>query len=139
MNGPIWVLESIAVAVHQMLLAEHGGSPGVRDHALLDSALARPQQRFAYQPDSTLFELAAAYSYGIARNHPFIDGNKRVALAVGAVFLELNGFTLDAPEPEAVITFEQLAAGNITEMELADWFEKSSGTQQPSPAPGRNA
>lgn len=131
MSEPAWVLEQLVLAVHQMLLAEHGGSSGIRDNSLLNSALARPQQRLAYKPDSTLFELAAAYSYGIARNHPFIDGNKRIALAVGAVFLELNGFTLDAPEPEAVIMFEQLAAGNLTETELADWFEKSSEKQQP--------
>lgn len=124
MTEPRWVLEDVTLAVHQMLLAEHGGSPGVRDKSLLDSALARPKQRLAYEPLSTLFELAASYSFGIAKNHPFIDGNKRVALAVGAVFLELNGFELDAPEPEAVIMFEQLAAGNITEAELADWFER---------------
>ncbi len=130
MTEPRWVLESVALAVHQMLLAEHGGSPGIRDEALLNSALTRPKQRFTYEPQSTLFELAAAYSYGIARNHPFIDGNKRVALAVGAVFLELNGLTLDAPEPEAVIMFEQLAAGKITEAELADWFERSSAPTQ---------
>ncbi|UJS24560.1 type II toxin-antitoxin system death-on-curing family toxin [Thiothrix winogradskyi] len=125
MTEPRWVLEDVTLAVHQMLLAEHGGSPGIRDKSLLDSALARPKQRLAYKPDSTLFELAASYSFGIAKNHPFIDGNKRVALAVGAVFLELNGFELDAPEPEAVIMFEQLAAGNIAEAELADWFKKS--------------
>lgn len=125
MTEPRWVLEDVTLVVHQMLLAEHGGSPGIRDKSLLDSALARPKQRLAYKPDSTLFELAASYSFGIAKNHPFIDGNKRVALAVGAVFLELNGFELDAPEPEAVIMFEQLAAGNITEAELADWFKKS--------------
>ncbi len=128
MIEPRWVLEDVALAVHQMLLAEHGGSPGIRDKSLMASAFARPQQRLAYQPDSTLFELAAAYSFGIAKNHPFIDGNKRVALAVGAVFLELNGFDLDAPEAEAVIMFEQLAAGNIAEAELADWFKKSCVT-----------
>jgi len=125
MTEPRWVLEDVTLAVHQMLLAEHGGSPGIRDKSLLDSALARPKQRLTYEPDSTLFELAASYSFGIAKNHPFIDGNKRVVLAVGAVFLELNGFELDAPEPEAVIMFEQLAAGNIAEAELADWFKKS--------------
>lgn len=114
MTEPRWVLEEVTLAVHQMLLAEHGGSPGIRDKSLL-----------AYEPRSTLFELAASHSFGIAKNHPFIDGNKRIALAVGAVFLELNGFELDAPEPEAVIMFEQLAAGNIAEAELADWFERS--------------
>ncbi|MBU0653900.1 MAG: type II toxin-antitoxin system death-on-curing family toxin [Gammaproteobacteria bacterium] len=126
MTEPRWVLEDVTLAVHQMLLAEHGGSPGIRDKSLLDSALARPKQRLAYEPLSTLFELAASYSFGIARNHPFIDGNKRIALAIGAVFLELNSFELNSPEPEAVIMFEQLAAGNITEAELADWFKRSS-------------
>ncbi len=126
MSTPRWILEKIVLALHQMLLAEHGGSAGVRDSALLDSALTRPKQRFTYEPRSTLFELAAAYSYGIAKNHPFIDGNKRVALAIGATFLELNGYTLDAPEPEAVVIFEQLAAGTLTETELALWFERSS-------------
>jgi death-on-curing protein len=125
MIEPRWVLEDVTLAVHQILLAEHGGSPGIRDKSLLDSALARPKQRLAYEPHSTLFELAASYSFGIAKNHPFIDGNKRVALAVGAAFLELNGFELDAPEPEAVIVFEQLAAGNIAEAELAAWFKRS--------------
>jgi death-on-curing protein len=125
MIEPRWVLEDVTLAVHQMLLTEHGGSPGIRDKSLLASALARPQQRLTYEPHSTLFELAASYSFGIAKNHPFIDGNKRVALAVGAVFLELNGFELDASEPEAVIMFEQLAAGNLAESELAYWFKKS--------------
>ena len=128
MTEPRWVLESLAIAVHQMLLAEYGGSPGVRDPTLLDSALTHPKQRFVYEPDAPLVELAAAYSYGIAKNHPFIDGNKRVALAIGAVFLQINGVTLDAPEPEAVIVFEQLAAGNLTEAELAGWFERSCTT-----------
>lgn len=126
MIEPRWVLEDVTLAVHQVLLAEHGGSSGIRDKSLLDSALAKPKQRLAYEPDSTLFELAASYSFGIAKNHPFIDGNKRVALAVGAVFLELNGFELNADEPEAVIMFEQLAAGNITEAELGAWFEHAS-------------
>lgn len=125
MTEPRWVLDTLVRAVHEMLLAEHGGSPGVRDPALLDSALTRPKQRLNYQPDVSLFELAATYSHGIARNHPFIDGNKRVALATGAVFLELNGLTLDAPEAEAVIMFEQLAAGQVDETELADWFRQS--------------
>lgn len=126
MNEPVWVLEDVVLAVHQVLLSEHGGSSGVRDKSLLDSALTRPKQKFVYEPHVTLFELSAAYSFGIARNHPFIDGNKRVALAVGAIFLELNGFSLNALEPEAVIMFEQLAAGKVNETELALWFENSS-------------
>jgi len=112
--------------VHQMLVAEHGGIPGIRDQALLDSALARPQQKATYESDTDIFELAAAYSYGLARNHPFVDGNKRIALTIAAVFLELNGFTLNAPEAEAVIMYQRLAAGELEEDELAEWLRNSS-------------
>lgn len=126
MSEPNWVLLELVLAVHQMLLAEHGGSAGIRDQGLLESALNRPQQRYAYESPVTLFELAAVYSFGIAKNHPFIDGNKRVALTVGAIFLEINGFSLNAPESEAVIMFEQLAAGEVGETELVAWLEASS-------------
>ena len=126
MSEPVWVLPELVQAVHQTLLAEHGGLPGVRDRALLDSALARPRQKYAYNSKTSFFELAAAYSYGLARNHPFTDGNKRVALTVAAVFLELNGYSLDAPEPETVLIYQQLASGSLTEEELGLWFEKSS-------------
>mgnify|MGYP006289634715 CR=1 FL=1 len=126
MSEPVWVLPKLVQAVHLTLLAEHGGLPGVRDPALLDSALARPQQRYAYDSKASIFELAAAYSFGLARNHPFTDGNKRVALTVAAVFLELNGYSLDAPEPEAVIMYQRLASGSLTEEELGHWMEQSS-------------
>ena len=126
MKEPRWVLEAVVLAVQRLLIAEHGGIPGLRDQGLLESALARPRQRFAYQPESTLFELAAAYGFGLARNHPFLDGNKRVALAMTALFLELNGFSLEAPEPDAVIVIELLAAGNLTEAALAQWLGDSS-------------
>ena len=126
MKEPRWVLEAVVLAVQRLLIAEHGGIPGLRDQGLLESALARPRQRFAYQPESTLFELAAAYGFGLARNHPFLDGNKRVALAMAALFLELNGFSLEAPEPDAVIVIELLAAGNLTEAALAQWLGDSS-------------
>ncbi len=122
MNEPVWVLDSVVVAVHQILLAEHGGTPGIRDEALLNSALAKPKQRFAYEPESSIFELAASYSFGIANNHPFVDGNKRTAFTVAVIFLELNGVSLEAPEPEVVIFFENLASGNLTENELAEWL-----------------
>ncbi len=126
MKEPIWVLPELVLAIHQTLLAEHGGLPGVRDHALLDSALARPRQRAAYDDGTSIFDLAASYSFSLAQNHPFADGNKRIALTVAAVFLELNGFSLDAPEPETVLMYQQLAAGNITELELANWISDSS-------------
>ena len=126
MKEPVWVLPELVLAVHQILVAEHGGLPGIRDQALLDSALARPQQKAAYESDASIFELAAGYSYGLARNHPFVDGNKRIALTIAAVFLELNGFTLNAPEAEAVIVYQQLAAGEIGENSLAEWLRDSS-------------
>jgi len=126
MKKPVWVLPTAVVAIQQILLAEHGGLPGIRDQELLESALARPRQRLAYNPQGTLFDLAASYSHALARNHPFMDGNKRVTLTVGAMFLELNGYSLDAPEAEAVLIFEQLAAGDISEKAVAAWFENSS-------------
>ncbi len=126
MNEPIWVLPDVVTAIHQMLLAEHGGLAGVRDVALLDSALNRPRQHFAYSKEVSIFDLAASYSHGLAKNHPFVDGNKRVALTVAALFLELNGFSLDAKEPETVVVFKQLAASNLAEKNLSLWFKNSS-------------
>ncbi len=126
MTDPVWLLPELVLAIHQQLLSEHGGLPGIRDQALLDSALARPKQRVAYEKDITVFELAATDSYGLARNHPFIDGNKRIALTVAAVFLELNGYSLDAPEAETVLIYQQLAAGKLTEVELSQWIRDSS-------------
>ncbi len=126
MREPAWVLPEAAVTIHQMLLAEHGGLPGIRDQKLLDSALARPRQRLSYDESASIFGLAASYSFGLARNHPFVDGNKRIALTVAAVFLQLNGYSLNAPEVEAVIMYEQLASGSLAEESLADWFRDSS-------------
>ncbi|MES9961784.1 MAG: type II toxin-antitoxin system death-on-curing family toxin [Sedimenticola sp.] len=126
MKEPVWILPETVLAIHQMLLAEHGGLSGIRDQKLLDSALARPRQRLSYDQNASIFELTASYSFGLARNHPFVDGNKRIALTVAAVFLELNRYSLDAPEAEAVIMYEQLASGDIAEDSLADWFRESS-------------
>ena len=126
MTDPVWVLPELVHAVHQTLLAEHGGLSGIRDQALLDSALARPKQKAAYESEIYVLELAAAYSFGLARNHPFTDGNKRIALTVAAVFLELNGYSLDASEAEAVLIYRQLAAGTLAEDELAHWMRDSS-------------
>lgn len=126
MKQPVWVLRDVVIAVQQMLLAEHGGLSGIRDEALLDSALFRPQNLFTYTKPVSIFDLAASYSYGLALNHPFIDGNKRVALTVAVIFLELNGYTLNAEEADAVITFEHLASGQLTEQQLAFWFQDYS-------------
>ncbi len=126
MKEPTWVLREVVIAVQQRLLVEHGGLPGIRDEAVLDSALFRPQNLFAYTDPVSMFELAAAYSDGLALNHPFIDGNKRVALTVAAIFLEINGYSLNAPEAETVIIFEQLASGQLTEQQLSIWFQDHS-------------
>ena len=126
MKDPVWVLEDVVVAVHHLLLAEHGGLSRIRDETLLDSALTRPRQRFVYDDKLSIFDLAASYSFGLSKNHPFIDGNKRVSLTIGSIFLELNGYSLNASESEAVVIIEQLAAGNLMEEELADWFKDFS-------------
>jgi len=125
MNGPkepTWLLLDLVVAVHQMLLAEHGGAGGLRDKALLESALARPRHQFEYGDGPSIFSLTASYCYGLARNHPFVDGNKRIALTAAAVFLEINGYAFNAPEAEAVVMIRQLAAGQLSEKELSGWF-----------------
>lgn len=126
MKEPIWVLDEVVLAIHSMLLAEHGGGNGVRDSSMLGSALARAKQKLNYEPKSSIFELAVAYSLGIAKNHPFVDGNKRTAFTIGTLFLEMNGYILIASEVDAAITFENLAAGEVTEKELAEWFQKNS-------------
>ena len=109
------------MAAHAEQIAEHGGGEGVRDAGLLESAMARPQNLAAYgTPDAA--ELAAAYAYGIARNHPFVDGNKRTAAVVSETFLMLNGHVLTASDAELVVAFLALAAGDLSEEETAAWF-----------------
>ncbi len=124
MKEPRWLLPGVVLAIHERLLAEHGGLPGLRDHALLDAALQRPRQIFAYADTPSLFDLAAACGEGLIRNHPFVDGNKRIALTATAVFLEINGISLQAPEAEAALVFERLAAGEFGHQELARWLEQ---------------
>lgn len=109
-------------AIHEAQLREHGGSPGIRDVGLLESALARPRHKFAYMAGADLATLAAAYAFGLARNHGFVDGNKRAAFMAAYVFLGLNGQELDAAEPEVVTTMESVAAGRLTEAGLAGWI-----------------
>ena len=121
-----WIPDAAVRAMHAELLAEHGGRPGVRDAALLSSALARPRNRRVYGSSASLFDLAAAYGFGIVRNHPFIDGNKRLGLAVMYVFLEINGYRLDAPEVEAVDVMLRLAAGDLDEKWLSGWLKANS-------------
>ena len=126
MRKPKWLLQDFVVAAHSMVLAEHGGPAGIRDLKMLKSALARPQNKYAYEPKSSIFDLAAAYSFGIAMDHPFVDGNKRTALMAGLVFLEINGCIFTAPEPETAAIFEALAAGKITEEDLSPWFQEQN-------------
>ncbi|OYX63748.1 MAG: death-on-curing protein [Novosphingobium sp. 32-60-15] len=119
----VWGLPAVAEAAHAEQLAEHGGGEGVRDAGLMASALARPQNLVVYgDPDAPA--LAAAYAYGIARNHPFVDGNKRTAAVVSETFLMLNGYDLTASDAEVVVAFVALAAGELTEAELTDWFRQ---------------
>ena len=125
-RGLTWIAVDVAIAAHAEQLAEHGGGEGVRDLALLDSAMARPKNLASYgEPD--IAELAAAYAFGIARNHPFVDGNKRTAAVVSETFLMLNGRSLAASDAELVVAFLALAAGEISEEEMADWFRTHLG------------
>lgn len=120
---PHWLDAAVALAVHDRQLAEHGGGSGVRDSALLESALARPLNRWAYGDDDRC-ALAAAYAFGLARNHPFVDGNKRTAWVLARLFLALNEVRI-AFEPEhAIDVMLRLAAGELSEEEMADWFRQ---------------
>lgn len=112
--------------MHATMIAEHGGRPGIRDVGLLSSALARPRNQRAYGSSSTLFDLAAGYGVAIVMKHQFIDGNKRLALMVMYVFLQLNGYHLDAPEVEAVDVMLRLAAGELEEKRLSQWLKANS-------------
>jgi len=116
-----WIDRAVLIAVHEMQLAEHGGGAGLRDAALLESALARPLNLASYgEPDAAA--LAAAYGYGIARNHAFIDGNKRTALVAAELFLRLNGWQLVVTDADCVLTMLAVATGELTEIEFADWL-----------------
>lgn len=117
----VWVAVPVAFAAHSEQLAEHGGASGIRDAGALESAIMRPQNLAAYG-EADAARLAAAYAFGIARNHPFADGNKRTAAVVSELFLRLNGWQLTATDAELVVTFLALAAGDLPEDELADWF-----------------
>jgi len=121
---PVWVPREVILSTQEELLNRFGGLSGIREEALLESALHRPQQIFAYAKPS-LFELAAAYAAGIVKNHPFLDGNKRAGFVAAYIFLGANGFALEASEEEVVERTLALAAGAIAEAEYAEWLEKS--------------
>jgi death-on-curing protein len=120
-----WLESDELAAIQAELVAEHGGLPRLRDRALLESAAARPKHLLSYGEPS-VFDLAAAYAFGLARNRPFVDGNKRVALVAAFTFLELNGWEVEAEEAAAVLVFLDLAAGKLEEGELAAWLEHNS-------------
>ncbi len=121
----IWIEKPLALAIHDRQLAEHGGSPEVRDETLLDSALARPQQLHAYgDPPPDLAALAASLAFGLARNHPFVDGNKRSAHVCYRVFLALNGASISASDEDKYITTLSLAEGSLPEAEFATWLRQ---------------
>jgi len=130
MEEPVWVSQQVVFAIHSDQLSQHGGTPGlrVRDETLLESSLARPCHLLAYDtPD--YFDLAAAYGYGLVKNHPFIDGNKRTAFMTLYVFLRLNGWVLAVPEVEVVMMMEQLSTDETSQAQLAEWLRQNS---QPS-------
>lgn len=120
MAEPVWVELDVVLAIHDEQIAEHGGGSGIRDRGLLESVLARPRNQFAYG-ERSLARLAAQYAFGLSRNHPFVDGNKRTSLALLELLLLLNGHDLTATDAECVTTFLALAAGDVTEDQLAAW------------------
>ena len=127
MNEPVWIREIEALAFHAQQIGLFGGIGGLRDRGLLDSALSRPKNLFAYaEKPVTLADLAAAYAVGISSNHPFLDGNKRTAMQVAFVLLEFNGFPVTVSQEEACATFLRLAAGEVSEAELAIWFGQNT-------------
>jgi death-on-curing protein len=122
---PIWLRKDLVLAVHERLLAEHGGSSGIRDEGLLDSALGRAQNLFAYG-NETIFELGSAYACGIIKNHPFIDGNKRTGFMAAYLFLARNGYELTAAESDVVLKTLSVAEGTMTDEEYAAWLKANS-------------
>ena len=112
--------------IHLDLIGQHGGAPGLRDEGLLESALARPAKRFAYEPKADFADLAASLAFGLAKNHPFVDGNKRIALALLFTFLGMNGRELTASERDAVTTILAVASGKLDESGFADWVRQHS-------------
>jgi death-on-curing protein len=122
MKKPVWIDERDALVLHNRLLALHGGPGGLRDGGLLQSALARPQQQHAYAEPADIIDMATAYTAGIIRNHPFLDGNKRTGFVVGVLFLELNGYRFVASEEDAAQAVLKLAAGTLDEADYASFL-----------------
>ena len=123
-RNPRWVGVDVALAIHEAQAARFGGAEGLRDRNALESALARPGKIRHYEPNTGLPRLAAAYAHGITQNHPFVDGNKRTAFLVAAVFLDKNGIFLEAPESEVAAIMLELAAGTVSEAGFENWLER---------------
>jgi death on curing protein len=121
MTEPVWLTRQIIIAIHDEQLAIHGGASGLRDEGMLESALDRPKNKWSYE-NAELAELAAAYAFGIARNHPFVDGNKRTSLLALYTFLGVNGVDFNVPEAEAATMILSLAAGEVSEGSLTRWI-----------------
>ena len=128
--NPQWIDLSVVLAIHEQQIAEHGGSLGIRDLGMIESALGRPQNLLLYN-DPDIFDLAAAYGYGLAQNHGFVDGNKRTAYVVTRLFLILNGYDFSASAVEKVITFEKVGKGEIDQAALASWLRSHSEIRNP--------
>ena len=122
---PHWIEVRDVLAIHGRLLAIHGGAVGLRDPALLESALARPRQHYSYSDKASIVEMAALYTAGIIRNHPFMDGNKRTGFVIGVLFLELHGFTFKASEEDATQAVMGLAAGTVDEVFYGVWLREN--------------
>jgi death-on-curing protein len=129
---PIWVEKREVLAAHARQLSLHGGSTGMRDETLLESALGKPKNIFAYEEAATLARLAASYAFGIARNHAFVDGNKRTALVVCLGFLRFNGMTLIATREDRCLAFLSLAKDGMTEPEMSEWLERYIASLPPA-------
>ena len=125
---PRWLSKKALLLLHEESLARFGGASGLRDEGLLDSALARAQNLYAYHPDSAIASLAAAYAFGLAKNHAFVDGNKRIAFLGIGVFLAINGLELVADQVEAIQVIRAVAAGEMDEHGLSEWIDKNSST-----------
>jgi death-on-curing protein len=131
MSEPVWLEKSEIITIHEALLARHGGAEGVRDEGLLESALARPQQLFAYgDPPPDICAMAASYAVGIVKNHPFVDGNKRTGFIAAYTFLGANDLELDVGEIEAISMVRALAAGEMDERTFAQWLRVGTGLEE---------
>jgi death on curing protein len=126
MSEPVWLRRDVLELLHSESLAEHGGADGLRDEGLFESALARPKNLYAYEGIDDVVRLAACYAFGLAKNHAFVDGNKRIAFIACGLFLRLNGIRLVANQADAALTFLSLAAGDLDETQVTEWIRAHS-------------